>query len=253
VPVFVVTHRARPKLIKGETTFTFVTDGIESAVGQAKAAAREKKVGVGGASTAQQVMKAGLLNEIQIHLVPILFGGGRRLFEGGGEFELERTRVVDAPGVTHLRFRVAKGELRMPAHKPTANKSAPMKTAPSGGGKRDDHGASAEAYFSEQPADRRALLLKLRALVAKGAPDARASIKWGVPIYQQNGRNICALASFKDHVAINFFAPPSVLVDPKKKLEGGGKTSRLLKVRTAADIDGASITRWLKAAVAANS
>src|SRR5438132_3983682 len=111
---------------------------------------------------------------------------------------------------------------------------------------------AAAAYIAEQPADKRALLEKLRALIAKGAPAAVPAIKWGVPIYAIGGKNICALASFKDNVAINFFAPPSVLTDPKKKLEGAGKTSRMLKVRTAADIDGASIVRWLKAAVAAN-
>ena len=96
------------------------------------------------------------------------------------------------------------------------------------------------------------MLTKLRALVEKAAPDAVPSIKWGVPIYARNGRNICALATFKDHVGLNFFAPPTALVDPKKKLEGEGKTSRMLKVRSAADIDAPSITRWLKAAVAAN-
>ena len=122
----------------------------------------------------------------------------------------------------------------MPAKKTTSKKDA------------------AAAYIAEQPADKRALLEKLRALIAKGAPAAVPAIKWGVPIYAIGGKNICALASFKDNVAINFFAPPSVLADPKKKLEGAGKTSRMLKVRTAADIDGASIVRWLKAAVAAN-
>lgn len=111
--------------------------------------------------------------------------------------------------------------------------------------------ASIGAYFVQQPADKRVLLEKLRALAMKGVPDAEVSIKWGVPFYQRNGKNICALASFKDHVAINFFAPPSVLVDPGKKLEGSGKGSRMLKVRTAGDIDSASILRWLKAAVAA--
>jgi len=109
-----------------------------------------------------------------------------------------------------------------------------------------------DGYFKEQPAEKRALLEKLRALVTKGVPDATVSIKWGVPVYQRNGKNLCALAAFKDHVAINFFVAPSVLADPKKKLEGG-KTNRLLKVRTAADIDAASISRWLKAAAAANS
>jgi hypothetical protein len=112
---------------------------------------------------------------------------------------------------------------------------------------------AAAAYIAEQPADKRVLLEKLRALIAKGAPAAVPAIKWGVPIYAIGGKNICALASFKDNVAINFFAPPSALADPKKQLEGAGKTSRMLKVRTTADIDSASIVRWLKAAVAANA
>ena len=111
---------------------------------------------------------------------------------------------------------------------------------------------SVASYFEEQPADKRVLLEKLRALAAKGVPDATPAIKWGVPVYQRNGRNLFALAAFKDHVAINFFVGPSVLADPGKKLEGG-KTSRLLKVRSAGDIDAGTITRWLKAAAAANS
>ena len=144
---------------------------------------------------------------------------------------------------------------RRAAAKKTAVKRSVSKrtSATSDSGKRQDVGASTAAYFAEQPADKRASLEKLRALVAKGIPDAEASIKWGVPIYQRNGRNVCALASFKDHVAINFFAPPNVLIDPGKKLEGGGKSSRLLKVRSPEDIDSASILRWLKAAAAANS
>jgi hypothetical protein len=109
-----------------------------------------------------------------------------------------------------------------------------------------------DRYFAEQPADKAALLEKLRAVVNKGVPDADVSIKWGVPFYQLNGKNICALASFKDHVAINFFAPPNAFVDPGKKLEGSGKGNRTLKVRSAGDIDSASILRWLKAVVAAN-
>jgi len=130
----------------------------------------------------------------------------------------------------------------MAAPKTAAKKPAAKKTAAG----VDDR------YFAEQPADKAALLEKLRALVSKGVPDADVSIKWGVPFYQVNGKNICALASFKDHVGINFFAPPSVFVDPGKKLEGSGKGNRMLKVRTAADVDSASILRWLKAVVAAN-
>jgi hypothetical protein len=139
----------------------------------------------------------------------------------------------------------------MAAGKPTAKKAAAKKTTPQGTTRGAD--AAVERYFTEQPPDKRALLIKIRGLVEKGAPNAVPSIKWGVPIYQLNGKNICALASFKDHVAINFFAPPSVLLDPAKQLEGNGKTSRLLKVRSATDIDNASIARWLKAAVTANS
>jgi dihydrofolate reductase len=111
-PVFVVTHRAREELVKEEgTTFTFVTDGLESALAQAKAAAGDEDVSIaGGASIIQQYLTAGLLDEIQIHVAPVLLGGGRRLFENTGtqQIELEATRVLDSPEVTHLRFRVVK-------------------------------------------------------------------------------------------------------------------------------------------------
>jgi hypothetical protein len=134
----------------------------------------------------------------------------------------------------------------MPA-KPTAKKITTRKTAA-----KKTSEPSVTGYFAEQPPDKRALLEKLRALVAKGVPDSTPTIKWGVPVYQRNGKNLCALAAFKDHVAINFFVAPSVLADPGKKLEGG-KTNRLLKVRSAGDIDAGTITRWLKAAAIANS
>lgn len=110
VPVFVVTHEARTEVPEGETPFTFVSDGVESAIEQAKGAAGDKDVCVmGGASLAQQTLEAGLLDEIQIHLTPVLLGDGIRLFdESGDQIELKATRVVEAPGVTHLRFRVVK-------------------------------------------------------------------------------------------------------------------------------------------------
>jgi dihydrofolate reductase len=114
MPVFVLTHRARDPLVKqGGTTFTFVTDGIERALEQAREAAGDKDVGVaGGANVAQQYLRAGLLDELQIHLVPILLGGGVRLFDqlGDARIELETTRVVESPQVTHLRFRVLRQE-----------------------------------------------------------------------------------------------------------------------------------------------
>jgi dihydrofolate reductase len=97
---------------EGGTTFTFVTDGIEAALEQARAAAGEKDVAVGGgANVAQQYLRAGLLDELQIHVVPVLLGDGVRLFEnhlGSRQGELECTRVIESPTVTHLRYRVVR-------------------------------------------------------------------------------------------------------------------------------------------------
>ena len=107
-PVFVVTHHARePLVMEGGTTFTFVTDGVESAVEAARAAAGEKDVSIaGGASVAQQVLGAGLLDEMLIHLVPVLLGSGTRLFDGGTLARLERRQVLDSTGATHIRYDV---------------------------------------------------------------------------------------------------------------------------------------------------
>ena len=110
-PVFVLTHTAREPLTKSDTTFTFVTNGIESAVEQAKAAAGDKDVSIGGgASTAQQALKAGLLDEVQLTFAPVLLGGGVRLFDGLGpdDVELEVIRVVEGPKATHVKYRVVK-------------------------------------------------------------------------------------------------------------------------------------------------
>ena len=110
-PVFVLTHTAQEPLTKSDTTFTFVTDGIESAMNQAKAAAGDEDVLIGGgASTAQQALKAGLVDEVRLTFAPILLGGGVALFEGLGpdDVELEVTRVIEGPKATHVRYRVVK-------------------------------------------------------------------------------------------------------------------------------------------------
>ena len=112
-PVFVLTrHRRAPVTKQGGTTFTFVTDGIEAALEQARLAAGGKDVAVaGGAEVVQQYLRAGLLDELQLHVVPVLLGDGVRLFEhhlGPRQVELERTRVIDSPTVTHLKYRVPK-------------------------------------------------------------------------------------------------------------------------------------------------
>ncbi|MFG2553921.1 dihydrofolate reductase family protein [Streptomyces sp. NPDC048581] len=111
-PVFVLTHRPRPTLVKqGGTTFTFVTDGIHSALDQAKAAAGDRNVDIaGGASTVRQYLREGLIDELQLHVVPALLGEGLRLFEelGSGRRNLEPVRVVDTPLATHLKYRLVK-------------------------------------------------------------------------------------------------------------------------------------------------
>jgi dihydrofolate reductase len=111
-PVFVLIHRPRePWVRQGGTTFTFVTDGIASAVEQARAAAGDKDVHVaGGADAVRQAMNAGLLDEVQIHLAPVLLGAGVRLFDGvdADQLRLEPTRIVDSRAATHLRYRVAR-------------------------------------------------------------------------------------------------------------------------------------------------
>jgi dihydrofolate reductase len=108
-PVFVLTHHDREPLRLGKTTFTFVTDGVESAVEQARAVAGGKNVSIGGGgSVIQQALAAGLVDEFQLHVVPILLGSGTRLFaDDGPALELERTRVLESPrGVAHLSYRV---------------------------------------------------------------------------------------------------------------------------------------------------
>ena len=108
VPTFVVTHTVPQEWVYEGTPFTFVTDGVESAVEQAKAVAADKDVAVGAASIVQQCIEAGLLDEIHVDLVPVLLGRGVRLFDHLGiePIELERTRVIEAPDVTHLTFRI---------------------------------------------------------------------------------------------------------------------------------------------------
>jgi dihydrofolate reductase len=112
MPVFIVTHEEREPLpMQGGTTYTFVTDGIEAALELARAAAGDKNVGIwGGANIIREYLRAGLLDEMQIHLIPVLFGDGIRLFEdlGPERIELRRTSSIETPSATHFRFEVVK-------------------------------------------------------------------------------------------------------------------------------------------------
>ena len=107
VPIFVPSHRPPGPSVAKYPLVTYVADGIASAMAQAKAAAGDRNVLVHGAYTAQTALAAGVLDELQIHQVPVLFGGGRRLFDVlAGRVELEIVRVIDTPEATHIRYRI---------------------------------------------------------------------------------------------------------------------------------------------------
>jgi len=110
VPVFVVTHRPHETVVKGDTTFEFVTGGVEDALARAREAAGGKNVILmGGADLLRQYLDAGLVDEFTLTIAPVLLGGGKRLFDGleRTDIAFERTGVIESPFATHLRFRVA--------------------------------------------------------------------------------------------------------------------------------------------------
>jgi dihydrofolate reductase len=107
VPIFVLSHRPADPSVAKHPLVTYETDGIATAMAHAKTAAGAENVLVHGAYTAQRALEAGLLDELQIHQIPVLFGGGRRLFELlPSSVELEIVRVIDTPAATHIRYRV---------------------------------------------------------------------------------------------------------------------------------------------------
>jgi dihydrofolate reductase len=110
MPVFVLTHHRREPLRLSDTNFQFVTGGIDAALADARKAAGDKDVFIsGGASVINQFLAAGLVDEVELHVVPLILGGGERLFEGVGPgLQLQQVRAVEAPGVTHLTYRVVK-------------------------------------------------------------------------------------------------------------------------------------------------
>jgi len=107
VPIFVVSHQPPDSSVAKYPLVTYITDGIEGAMAQAKAAAGDRNVLVHGAYTAQRALEAGVLDELQIHQIPVLFGGGRRLFDVlPSRVDLEIIRVIDTPEATHIRYRI---------------------------------------------------------------------------------------------------------------------------------------------------
>jgi len=110
VPVFVLTHYPRDPLeMRGGTTFFFVTDGIGSALDQARVEAADRDVRIaGGAGTVREYLRAGLVEDFELNLAAVLLGAGERLFDHVGDLQLEQVRAIEAPGVTHLKYRVVK-------------------------------------------------------------------------------------------------------------------------------------------------
>jgi dihydrofolate reductase len=108
-PTYVLTHQERDPLpMQGGTTFYFVTDGIESALAQAQAAAGDQNVAIGGgAETIQQFLRAGLIDQMQLHISPIILGAGERLLDNVGDLKLEIVEAVGSPGATHITYRVS--------------------------------------------------------------------------------------------------------------------------------------------------
>jgi len=107
MPIFVPSHRPPGPSVAGYPLVTYVSDGIASAMAQAKAAAGDRDVMVHGAYTARRALEAGVLDEMQIHQIPVLLGAGRRLFDGLPlRIELEIVRVIDSPDATHIRYRI---------------------------------------------------------------------------------------------------------------------------------------------------
>lgn len=108
MPVFVVTHRPHEPVTRGDTTFTFVTDGVRAAIGAAVAAAGGRRVHImGGASVIQQALRTGLVTRVRLHVVPLLLGSGTALFDGDPGPALEWEETVDTPEATHLSYRCA--------------------------------------------------------------------------------------------------------------------------------------------------
>jgi dihydrofolate reductase len=109
VPVFVVTHRERATDVKGDTTFTFVTGGLDEALGRAREAAGDRNVIVmGGADVLRQCLDAGVVDELMLTIAPVLLGAGKRLFDGieRTDLDFERVAVIESPYATHIRYRV---------------------------------------------------------------------------------------------------------------------------------------------------
>jgi hypothetical protein len=147
---------------------------------------------------------------------------------------------------------VAATDKRSAGAKKPASKT-PSATAKKRTARRADFGAPIGPWFEQWPPEKRAPLEKLRAIIDATVPEAESGLKWSVPFWTLNGKQLCDLVALKHEVALGIFAPPDVFDDPQGQLSGKSKEYRVLKVKHASEIDDASVKRWLEAAVAAQS
>lgn len=137
-----------------------------------------------------------------------------------------------------------KSPAKKAAAKPTAKKAPAKKLA-----QRADFGAPIDGFFAKQPAEMRPILEALRALVEAAAPDATASLKWGMPFYELAGATVCALGGHKAHVNLILSGPADAYADPEGRLAGTGNTGRHLKLTSLDELPTAAVRGWLRTAV----
>lgn len=140
------------------------------------------------------------------------------------------------------------GAKKAAPEKPTKLEATPKKAA-----RRDDYDEPIGPWFDQWPPEKRVLLQQLRRLVEKTVPQARSGLKWGVPFWTLDGKQLCDLVALKHEVALGIFAPPEVFDDPQGQLSGTSNEYRVLKVDDGGEIDEASVKGWLQAAVGAAS
>lgn len=134
------------------------------------------------------------------------------------------------------------------AKKPAAKKPAAKKLAPGKPAPRADFGAPIDGFFAKQPPQLRSILETLRAMVEEAAPDADASLKWGMPFYTVGGGMMCALTAHRSHVNLVLSGPPDAFADPDGRLEGAGKTGRHLRLTSVGELPRAAVAGWLRTA-----
>jgi hypothetical protein len=157
-----------------------------------------------------------------------------------------KTAAPKAAKKTAKAKKLAPGKKAAPRKRPAAAPT-PASKMPA---RRADYGAPIEGFFAKQPPHLRVILEALRGAIQEAAPDATASLKWGMPNFAIGRAMMCALAGFKSHVNLIVAGPPGAFADPRGLLEGDGKTGRHLKLRTLDELPRDDVRRWVSAAAA---